>query len=287
MRSISVFTPTFNRELLLPRLFNSLIHQSVPPLEWVIVDDGSVDGTKDLVNKWQENNLPFRIVYHFQANGGKHRAINKGIDLCQGELFFIVDSDDYLPPAAIKTIWAEYVSIRNNENFAGISGLKIFENGEPTGGHHYFSRIDASLLDIKYRHKIKGDLAEVYKLSVLRNYKFPDIPEEKFCAEGLIWNRIAQSYKLRLVHSKIYICEYLPEGLSSMSVKNRYKNPIYASTIYLELFESNIPRIIKIKSGINFWRFYQGDFITNNTKSIPRDLYKYYFFGRLMRAIKI
>ena len=60
--------------------------------------------TEELFKKWRTENNPFVIRYYKIENGGKHRAINKATDLAKGELFFIVDSDDYLVDDALESI---------------------------------------------------------------------------------------------------------------------------------------------------------------------------------------
>ena len=93
---ITVFTPTYNRAYILENLYRSLQRQSFTDFEWLVVDDGSSDGTKALFERWQKEDNPFPIRYCYKENGGKCRAINYGLKLAQGELFFTVDSDDYL-----------------------------------------------------------------------------------------------------------------------------------------------------------------------------------------------
>ena len=104
MLRITVFTPTFNRAYILSNLYQSPQRQSFCDFEWLIVDDGSTDNTKELINKWKMEQNAFEIRYVWQKNGGKCRAINKGLDLAKGELFFTVDSDDYLTDDALEKI---------------------------------------------------------------------------------------------------------------------------------------------------------------------------------------
>ena len=75
---------------------------------WLVVDDGSADNTWELFERWQKEDNPFPIRYFKQENGGKCRAINRGLELAQGELFFTVDSDDYLTDDALEI--AEYTN---------------------------------------------------------------------------------------------------------------------------------------------------------------------------------
>ena len=92
---ITIFTPTYNRAYILPILFESLKIQTVKEFEWIIVDDGSTDNTESLIYKFKEE-CNFSIRYFKKENQGKHIAINFGVEKAKGNLFFIVDSDDYI-----------------------------------------------------------------------------------------------------------------------------------------------------------------------------------------------
>ena len=101
---VTIFTPTYNRAYIISKLYMSLKRQQVKDFEWLIVDDGLTDNTESLVKGWIILEKSFSIRYYKQKNGGKCRAINRALDLAQGELFFTVDSDDYLTDDAIKKI---------------------------------------------------------------------------------------------------------------------------------------------------------------------------------------
>ena len=103
MKTVTVFTPTYNRAYTLPKLYNSLCRQTSVDFMWLVVDDGSTDNTEELIKGWQEENKVL-IEYHKQSNGGKMRAHNLGVKLCNSELFFCVDSDDYISDVAIEHI---------------------------------------------------------------------------------------------------------------------------------------------------------------------------------------
>ena len=100
---ITVFTPTYNRGYIIEKLYNSLVSQNYNEFEWLIVDDGSTDQTQELISNFITKGF-IDIRYFKQENGGKHRAINKGVKLAKGELFFIVDSDDYLSNNALDRV---------------------------------------------------------------------------------------------------------------------------------------------------------------------------------------
>ncbi|MGC9064033.1 MAG: glycosyltransferase family A protein, partial [bacterium] len=107
---ITLFTPTYNREKLLSRLYESIKRQSFSNFEWIIVDDGSTDNTEQIVESWLKEST-FDIRYFYQQNSGKHIAINKGVREARGELFFIIDSDDWLGDDSLQDIWQTWQSI--------------------------------------------------------------------------------------------------------------------------------------------------------------------------------
>lgn len=177
---ITVFTPTYNRAYILQSLYQSLQKQTSRDFEWLIVDDGSTDNSRILIENWIKEDI-IRIRYLYQNNGGKHRAINYGAKEAHGELFFIVDSDDSLSENAIERIENYYKGIKDNPLFAGVYGLRCFPNGSRIGGECDFKILDCNSLDFRYKYKIKGDMAEVLRTEVIRQYPFPEFDGEKFC----------------------------------------------------------------------------------------------------------
>jgi glycosyltransferase involved in cell wall biosynthesis len=252
---ISVFTPTYNRSDFLNSLFFSLQCQTSKSFEWIIVDDGSIDDTESLVLGFVEQNVDFKIIYAKQENQGKHICINNGLELASGELFYVVDSDDILTTDCIEIVQNKYRGVRGNLSVAGVVGRKAYFNGELIGSNVIFEDFICSSIDFRYKFKIEGDMAEVFRTSVLRKYPFPKYENERFCTESLIYNRIAKDYSMLWFSKKIYLAEYLPDGLTSKVVKNRMQSPVSAMMSYSELSELNIPFFNKIKANINFWRF--------------------------------
>lgn len=252
--TITVFTPTYNRGYILPKLYESLKKQTCNDFEWLIVDDGSTDETENVVRPWlSEESFPIRYIK--QTNGGKHRAINRGVKEAKGELFFIVDSDDNLSNEAIQRVINQYTPIKKDMSFGGVCGLRAYHNGERIGGECDFGILDCTSLDFRFKYHMKGDMAEVIRTSVFKEFPFPEVEGEKFCPEALVFNRIATKYKLRYFYEKVYLCEYLEDGLTASIVKIRMKSPQTSLMYYSELFHMPIPFAQKIKAAINYWRF--------------------------------
>lgn len=248
MPKVTVFTPVYNRPDSMQCLFESLCAQTSRDFEWIIVDDGSTSPLPSF-----EADFPIRIFR--TPNGGKHRAINFGLRHARGEFFFIVDSDDRLTPDAIQWIVATTAEVAADPTYAGIAGIRISPQGNKIGGGSDFGTINASALDIRYKHHIKGDLAEIYKTALLRQYPFPEFSGEKFCPEALVWNRIALRHILRYCHQPIYICEYRSDGLSAQITRLRHASPHASRLCYSELFHAPVPLRIKLRAALNFLRF--------------------------------
>ena len=250
---ITIFTPLFNRARYLERIYQSILNQNDLEIEWIIVDDGSNDHPKTVIDPWIID-ANFKIVYQYQKNQGKHVAINQGIELASGSYFFILDSDDYLPINALLTTRIKIDLIYSNDSFAGVCGRRCYRDGAIIGSG-FKGEIQSNSLDIRFLHKIKGDMVEVFKTEILSKYLFPIFDNERFCPEALVWNRIALNYNLLFFHESIYVCEYLADGLTSNIAKIRMESPKASMLYYSELFKAPISFVQKLKALLNFWRF--------------------------------
>ena len=213
----TVFTPTYNRAYTIENLYRSLQRQSFVDFEWIVVDDGSTDDTESLFQSFQQEKNEFPIRYIKTENQGKHRAINRGVSVARGEMFYIVDSDDYLPDDALEVIdkMERTISPEEKAQFGGVCGQKGYDLETPIG-----KSFDEEILDItsleRQKHNVSGDKAEVFYTRILRNYPFPEFEGEKFLTECVVWDKIAYDrYKLRFFNHILMICEYLPDGLSA------------------------------------------------------------------------
>lgn len=257
MLPITVFTATYNRKDTLERLYISLTQQTCMEFEWIVIDDESSDLTQKFMNKIQHSDNLFSIFYVKQEHGGKHRAINKGILLAKGRYFFIVDSDDYLLPQSIETVKKWIDMIEGREDLAGVSGLKVYPDGNITGEHPDIRKdafIEASNLE-RYRLKLNGDKAEIYRTKVLRNYPFPEIQGEYFMTERICWDAIAaDGYKLRWYNTPIYVCEYLEDGLSrsGSNLLNGHLSNFHGYSLFIK----QALKVCEISERVTFFREY-------------------------------
>mgnify|MGYP003299877234 CR=1 FL=1 len=251
---ITVFTPTYNRGYIIHKLYDSLCRQSFTNFEWVVVDDGSTDNTQELITGFIAEQK-IRLRYFRQENAGKHIAINRGVQEAHGELFFIVDSDDYLTDDALEKMSYYYEQIKDNNDFAGISGVRVTPEGRRIGGELDFHVKDCSIIDFCCKFGYSGDMAEAYKTVIMKQNPFPCIEHEKFCPEALVWNRIAKNHILRYTNEKIYICEYRNDGLTASIVKVRMKSPHSSKLFYAEQYRDMKIISWKMRAALNYWRF--------------------------------
>lgn len=271
---ITVFTPTYNRAELLPRVFDSLCRQTYKGFEWIIVDDGSTDETEAVCHTLAQKENAFPIRYYKKSNGGKHIAVNDGVKEAKGKLFFILDSDDWLPETALENVVSAYEKIKDDDTFAGVAGLDKFNNGQIVGSSLPYDAIECNAMDIRFKYHVTGDLKEVFKTSVLKEFPFPEIEAEKFCPEQLVWFRIAQKYKLYYFNTPVYVAEYQTTGITAGITRARMKSPIASMMTYSELLGYGIPLLQKIKAAINYWRF---RLCSKSKQSIPKISYKWYW----------
>lgn len=232
---ITILTPTYNRAYTLPNAYDSLKKQTDYSFEWVIIDDGSTDETEALVSSWLGEEK-FHISYYKQSNGGKHRAVNFGVQKALGEFVLILDSDDTLTSDCISFLEEHIPEVEGNE-FAGLAGLRgNSKKNEAIGGQDEDgSYVDATNIE-RIKYHLGGDKAEVYKTSIMKRYPFPEFKGEKFLAEGASWNRIAlDGYKLRWYKHIIYKCEYLEDGLTknktNEALLNNFKGYTYNTVL--------------------------------------------------------
>lgn len=261
---ITVFTPTYNRGYCLERLFESLVHQTYQDFEWVIVDDGSTDFTQELVKSFQEQKVFFPIIYKKTENGGKHRAINRGMELINGEMVLLMDSDDWLREDALECIVKTDATIPEKEKskYAGMQGLCVHTDGKLVGRTFSGSYIDCTAIECR-KYNIYGDKAEVYYTNIIKNYPFPEIEGEKFVTERLVWNKIAKDgYLIRYFNEGIYFCEYLEDGLSHGGNMLYAKNPKQWAMAIRQDYDFGVMNTYNTSIQVYIYYLYEKEYMT-------------------------
>ncbi|MBU7593526.1 glycosyltransferase family A protein [Metabacillus halosaccharovorans] len=222
--TLTVFTPTYNRAYTLHLCYESLKRQSSKDFVWLIIDDGSTDDTKGLIDTWMEENI-VPIRYHYQENQGMHGAHNAAYELIDTELNVCIDSDDYMADDTVERIvsfWKNHGSVK----YAGLVGLDATPEGTIIGTKMPDHLKESTLSNLYGKHKVKGDKKLVYRTELTKNTPpYPVFPGEKYCPLSYKYILIDQQYPLLVMNEILCYVEYLPDG-SSMNIINQYKkNP--------------------------------------------------------------
>ena len=224
MVSLTVFTPAYNRIQTLPRTYESLVRQDCKDFIWLIVDDGSIDQTKELVQKWQTEDAGFEIRYIYKPNGGMHTAHNTAYENIDTELNVCIDSDDCLADGAVRKILQTWEKVKN-KGYAGIIGLdadlegRIIGKGFPDG-------LEETTLTGYYANGGWGDKKLVYRTDVIKKYPpYPVFPGEKYVALAYKYRLIDQDYKLAVLNGVLCNVEYQDDGSTATMWKQYINNP--------------------------------------------------------------
>lgn len=228
---ITIFTPTYNRAHLLPNLYESLKSQNYKNFEWLIVDDGSTDDTEALVKEWK-GEKKIEIRYYFKRNGGKHSAINFGVNKANSNIFFFLDSDDLLTQKSLEFINQNWKKVES-EQFCGITGLSQYKDGTIIGDRFLHEDWEVSFADIYLKYGLKGDKAVCFKTDILKQYTFPEKENIRFVFEAVVWHEMAKKYDVLALNETLQIVQYQSTGISNSSYKKWYAQSLAFSYYHL------------------------------------------------------
>lgn len=221
MKTLTIFTPAFNRAHLLPRLYESLCNQTCQDFDWLVVDDGSSDDTKAIVSGWiTENKIP--ITYIYQQNQGMHGAHNTAYRNIKATLNTCIDSDDYMPLNGVALILSKWETI-DQKKYAGIIGLDALESGAILGSK--FTTEFTTLEDF-YINGGTGDKKLVYRTEVITKYpEYPIFEGERYVGLGTKYLFVDKDYEMVTLNEVLVIVDYQPTGSSNTMFYQYMKYP--------------------------------------------------------------
>ena len=244
---ISILTSTYNRAELLKNLYDSILKNTRFGLdiEWLIMDDGSTDETKKIVQNFQKD---FEIKYFYQENQGKMIAINKLVEQATGDYIIDCDSDDYFTDNAFEIMKEAIEKNQNEKDIYGLCFLKFDQNGNNMGDN--FKNKKTTMFDLYFKEGETGEKAILFKREIRKKYKHELEHGEKFVTEARMYHQIDEKYKLICINEPIMICEYQDKGYTKNIIKQFKENPFG----YYKYFEEILQRDFK---GVTFnKRFY-------------------------------
>lgn len=229
---MTIFTPTYNRAHLLERLYKNLCEQEYQNFEWLIIDDGSTDNTREIIENYKREGK-LNIQYFYKENGGKHTAINFGLEKAQSDIFFLLDSDDFLEKSATKVVAEKWDVIRNTPSLCGIVGLSKFLNKEVRTDAFPEDDWVVSFTDIYFKYKILGDKPVAFKTSVMKQFPFPENQGIHFVFEAVSWHEMAKKYNVLAVNDLLQYKEYTEDGITRNTYKKEYVKGLAFSFFHL------------------------------------------------------
>lgn len=261
MTIFTICIPTYNRLNTIKRTIMSLEQQTFKDFEIIIVDDGSTDGTDSYLEKYSYDS-EINIKYIKKQNGGKHTALNVGIQDAKGEFFLILDSDDMLVETALEDLYAQWVNIPNNikNEYCGIMGRCCDINGKLIGNEFPSEGFISSYVDFHFVTGPKmggyGDCCEIIRTNILKEYSYPESENFMFVPEAYIFDQIGTKYKILCTNKVFKIVEYLTDGITKNKIQHIQKNQFG----YLEYYVCLLDKVFKetedsinIKSKIIIW----------------------------------
>ncbi|CUP39381.1 glycosyltransferase family 2 protein [Intestinibacter bartlettii] len=223
MATLTVFTPTYNRAYVLKQCYDSLCRQTCKDFVWLIIDDGSNDNTKEIVEKWMANDNGFEIRYVYKKNGGMHTGHNKAYELIDTELNVCIDSDDFMPDDAVELIvnfWEE----NKDSSYSGIIALDVYKNGQVIGKE--LPNKKSTTLSGYYQNGGQGDKKLIYRTEIINKYPpYPEFEGEKFVPLDYKYLLADQDYELLIMNKPVCVVEYMEDGSSKNMLRQYYKNP--------------------------------------------------------------
>ncbi len=198
--TFTVFTASYNRAYCLHRVYESLQAQTFQDFEWLIVDDGSQDNTRELVESWQQvANFPIQYIY--QQNGGKNSASNFGVQVAKGELFLTLDSDDRCSPNALERLHYHWQNIPAEQQhlFSAVTALCEDQYGNLQGKRLPQAVMDEHPLDMIYRYGFRDEQWGFQRTDVMKEFPFP-VMAGQHIDDGTVWSQIALKYRTRFVN---------------------------------------------------------------------------------------
>ncbi|MBP3237036.1 MAG: glycosyltransferase family 2 protein [Bacteroidales bacterium] len=224
MKTLTVFTPAYNRARTIGRTYESLCRQTSKDFEWLVVDDGSTDNTRQLVEKWiAERKIDIRYIY--QENQGMHGAHNTAYRNIHTLLNTCVDSDDWMPDDAVETIvsfWKEHGS----DKHAGIIGLDCTQDGTIIGSE-FPDNLESTTLRAYYElHGGRGDKKCVYRTDLISaTPEYPVFKDERYVGLGYRCSFVDQKCELLTLNKVLVIVEYQAEGSTMNMWRQYWRNP--------------------------------------------------------------
>ena len=154
---------------------------------------------------------------------------------------------------AVESILKIHKKYRSQNNICGYAFLRAFPDGKVNGKKFDINEKIGSYIDVRVNGDDTGaDKAEVFKTHCLKEFPFPEYPNEKFLGEDLVWVRMARKYEMVHINKAIYVGNYLEDGLTNNRRKHNIASPVGCMDRAEEFMESDLKTRYRIKGGLQY-----------------------------------
>ena len=283
---VSIITPTYNRPRWLPDAIESVLAQTYPDIEIIVVNDGSTDNTEEVLAPYRD-----RIVYIYQENGGQGTAVNAGIAAATGEYIGRVDDDDLFVPEKTEL---QVEMFQQNPQLGLVAGYSHVIDGED---------------EIMATREISDYSKHGAFLTLLQHCIFcqPTVMVRKECYDKVgpyknifaedyeMWIRIARHYPVGVIHKPLAMYRRHDKNLSRRNLVAENDKDI--SAFICEIMDTisaaelipgacSIPHVHDVRGAIflkhNLYKL-AGQEFHKSVKAEPQDTIHRFWSGRLLR----
>ncbi len=196
---VSVIIPNYNHAIYLTQRIESVLNQTNPDFEVIILDDCSTDNSRDIIEQYRNHPKVSKIVYNETNSGSTFKQWQKGIELAQGEWIWMAESDDYSEPTFVENLMIDLN--RTDSDIAFCQSMAFSEN------EILFISSSISICSeysgddfIKNRLILNNSLFNasmiLFKKSLINKIDFNKIIQFKYCGDWLFWIQILPNSKI-------------------------------------------------------------------------------------------
>jgi len=220
MKTLGIITTTYNRGYCIHQVYESLVKQECKDFMWLVIDDGSTDNTKEIIQKFiDENKIEIEYIYH--DNMGMTASRNVAYENIKTKINTIIDSDDWLEDDAISKI-INFWEKNNNKTVAGIIALNKKTNGNKIGKNLPNNVKQCTFTDLEQKYKCGGDKKFIYRSDISRKYSYPRFENENYFPASYKFSLIDLDYEMLLMNEYVCIVDINETGATFNRV-NQYK----------------------------------------------------------------
>ena len=295
---LSICVATYNRGHLLERLLSSSrSRHGVPQLnnsiEWIIVDDGSTDNTKKVIDRWRENTL---IKYVSQDNTGRAKALKRAVLLASGRYTVIMDSDDYFSEDGLAVILLQLNRLKSGTEISNrpivgamFGTLIVAKNTAASRQNLPTCEVRTNFVAARADFGCSGDLKEVVDTHTLQKV-FNEVDfDVRRIPTYLWWAKVSMQGDCLMIRKVVAVKEYMPDGMTANIFRLKTASPVPMTALYKLLSHAPLYESVRyrMRSKLLWYRYALLSGVTPELSLMERILYSPAWFIYSMDRLRL